>query len=104
MKTSKLPRPRRASPNRIDARMFHLLRYVGPEGPVVGQYDALVKLLTERRNELGLTQEQLDHKLGLSSGHVGKLEIRTRIPRFDFAMLWAMGLGYDIKLVRREPK
>lgn len=103
MKRSRRPKSRR-HPNAIDAQMFHLIRAVGPDGPVLAQYRELVKVLAARRNELNLTQEQLDHKLGLSRGHVGKMEIETRIPRFDFAMLWALGLDFDIKLVPRQPK
>ena len=89
---------------RREPRPLQPLLAAGPEGPVVGQYAALVKTLTDARHSLGLTQEQLDHKIGLARGHVGKLEILTRIPRADFLVLWAMGAGYDIELVPRKPR
>ena len=40
----------------------------------------LAARMRERRKSLGLTQEQLAEKSGLSANYIGKLEIQDRIP------------------------
>jgi hypothetical protein len=41
---------------------------------VVRQPSDLLKAVRARREELGLTHLEMDHRIGLASGHYGKLE------------------------------
>lgn len=60
--------------------------------------DYLIKQFSERRNELGLTQQRLDDRIGCASGLVAKWESGNRKPTLFNAHCWAEALGCHIKL------
>ncbi|MCM0018821.1 MAG: helix-turn-helix domain-containing protein [Tagaea sp.] len=69
---------------------------------IVAGYRRSVETLRAERQRQSLTQEQLDERLGLTRGHVEKLENRTRIARGDTLMLWADGLGFEFALTPKS--
>jgi transcriptional regulator with XRE-family HTH domain len=58
----------------------------------------LIKQFQKRRYELGLTQPEVDQRLGVASGLCAKWEIGNRKPTLFNAYCWAEALGCDIKL------
>jgi transcriptional regulator with XRE-family HTH domain len=59
-------------------------------------YQSLVEELRRRRRALGLDQIDANAALGLSDGHLSKLESFARIASPPMLLLWAQGLGLSI--------
>jgi len=57
-------------------------------------YPDLLRILAQRRRELGISQRALDDACGVPDGYVGKLEVGTRNlgPMSMQALLGALGL------------
>lgn len=55
--------------------------------------------LIQRRNDLGLSQSDLDARIGWADGLTAKYEAATRCPRFETVELWLQGLDIRIELV-----
>ena len=60
--------------------------------------DYLIRQFSKRRNELGLTQQRLDDRIGCASGLVAKWESGNRKPTLFNAHCCAEALGCHIKL------
>lgn len=58
----------------------------------------LIKQFQRRRYELGLTQPDVDIRLGVAQGLCAKWEIGNRKPTLFNAYCWAEALGCEIKL------
>ncbi|MGB3464082.1 MAG: helix-turn-helix domain-containing protein [Cyclobacteriaceae bacterium] len=58
--------------------------------------------MVERRRELGLTQEDLDHLLGVSERQVSKWECGNRTPLAFHLYCWADALQGKIKFVPHD--
>ena len=58
----------------------------------------LIKQFAKRRNDLGLTQQRVDDRIGCASGLVAKWESGNRKPTLFNAHCWAEALGCHIKL------
>jgi len=58
----------------------------------------MVQTLRERREVLGMSQEQLCHKLGVSNGVVAKWENGSKFPGAFFWMCWAQALQVEVKV------
>lgn len=52
--------------------------------------------MRERRKTLGITQEQLAEKTGLSPNYVGKLELSLRVPSFNTLVYLADALEVEV--------
>jgi transcriptional regulator with XRE-family HTH domain len=50
----------------------------------------------ERREQLGLTQEQLAERLGVDQGTIAHWELGTRQPRLAKLQAWADALGWPV--------
>lgn len=59
----------------------------------VGEYGALVRSLAERRRALGLSQVELDEKIGATEGQVAKWESGARRPSPFLLLCWVSSLG-----------
>ncbi len=99
----KLRRPFSARPYSIE-RIFFAMMPPSIEASLAHQYDAIVATLRAERNKAGLTQEQLEARIGLAKGHIEKLERKERLARGDMLLLWAYALGFDIKIEPRQPQ
>jgi transcriptional regulator with XRE-family HTH domain len=53
----------------------------------------MVQVLRDRREHLGMSQEALCHKIGVSNGVVAKWENGSKFPGAFFWMAWAQALG-----------
>ena len=62
----------------------------------------LVKQFVARRLALGLSQAELNFRMGLADRYIGKLERGLRTPQLYLAMLWADAVDCDLVLVPRE--
>lgn len=58
----------------------------------------MVSDIVRRRKILGLTQDQVAKKAGLSQAQVARLENSSQIPRVDTLIKVAIALGMDINL------
>jgi len=58
----------------------------------------LIKHFQRRSYELGLTQPEVDQRLGVASGLCAKWEIGNRKPTLFNAYCWAEALDLEIKL------
>lgn len=56
-------------------------------------YGRLVTRLSQRRVEIGMTQEELDQELGVSEGQVAKWESFARLPGAFMLVCWSNRLG-----------
>lgn len=63
-----------------------------------------VALARKRREELGLTQEQLAEQLGIWQGSFSKWESGQREPRSDQLKAWARALQIDVADLLSEPE
>ena len=61
-------------------------------------YQALIEALVERRKARGLTQQELDDKIGCAGGLVGKWECLSRGASLVSLVMWAEALGCEIAL------
>ena len=62
----------------------------------------LIKQFQLRRYQLGLTQPDVDQKIGVATGLCAKWEMGNRKPTLFNAYCWAEALGCDIKLEVRD--
>jgi transcriptional regulator with XRE-family HTH domain len=60
-------------------------------------YAQLVDTLIARREELRLTQEDLDRMLGVSDGGVAKWESFTRLPGAFMFVCWCQALEVNLR-------
>lgn len=94
-------RPQRPRADHVKLRL-HMVYFAmmppSPEGAIVAGYQRIIHELRQARIAKKMTQEELDERLGLTRGHVEKLENRTRIARADTLMLWADGLGFALTI------
>tara|TARA_E500000318_G_C3553344_1_gene209973 strand:+ start:472 stop:705 length:234 start_codon:yes stop_codon:yes gene_type:complete len=60
--------------------------------------EQLIAQFAKRRYELGLTQVQVDERIGVATGLVAKWESGNRKPTLFNAHCWAEALGCNIKL------
>jgi transcriptional regulator with XRE-family HTH domain len=58
--------------------------------------NTLASRMRERRKTLGITQEQLAEKAGLSPNFVGKLELGQRVPSFNTLICLAETLEVEV--------
>lgn len=79
-------------------RIFFAMMPHSTERALAHQYDTIVAKLREARNAADLTQEQLEARIGLTKGHIDKLERKERLARADLLMLWAVSLGFNLTL------
>lgn len=66
-------------------------------------YRELIDALIARRETLGMTQEHLDHRLGVSQGQIAKWECFLRLPGAFMMTCWASALELDLIAVHRPP-
>lgn len=59
---------------------------------------SLIKQFQSRRYQLGLTQPEIDQKIGVGTGLCAKWETGNRKPTLFNAYCWAEVLGCEIKL------
>lgn len=65
-------------------------------------YGALIEELARRRKQMRLSQEALDHKLGVSHGMVAKWETLARLPGAFFLMCWCKALDVTLTIAQHE--
>jgi DNA-binding transcriptional regulator YiaG len=65
-------------------------------------YELLVKMLTDARLELSLSQEALAHKIGCTVSLIHKWEAHKRLPSGFMLMCWLDALEYDIEVKKRQ--
>ena len=58
----------------------------------------IVDALIKRRHELGLSQEQVNIKLGMADRYVNKWECGMKTPNLYNLMLWCSVLGLKIEI------
>jgi transcriptional regulator with XRE-family HTH domain len=61
-------------------------------------YSTLIAALRARRQALGLSQTELEERLGLTRGHLGKYENGIRRPTGWNLSNWALALGCHLTL------
>lgn len=63
-------------------------------------YRTLIGQLVERRRKMGMSQSELNDRLGMSEAMVAKWESMARFPGAFFLMCWAKALG--VKFIVEE--
>ena len=58
----------------------------------------IVDILIKRRHELGLSQEQVNIKLGMADRYVNKWECGMKTPNLYNLMLWCSVLGLKLEV------
>jgi transcriptional regulator with XRE-family HTH domain len=61
-------------------------------------YHSLVSALRQRREELGLSQVDVDEKIGVTRGQCGKWELHERRPRAFLLACWADALDVELTI------
>lgn len=64
-------------------------------------YDHIIQQLVDRRNELGLSQRNLDYQIGCADGLVGKWEKQKRRPSAFMLSCWVDALDCELHIKRR---
>tara|TARA_A100001011_G_C14297597_1_gene839187 strand:+ start:253 stop:477 length:225 start_codon:yes stop_codon:yes gene_type:complete len=64
--------------------------------------DKVISQFVVKREQLGLTQSNLDDILGVAKGLVSKWEVGIRKPSGYLFCCWADALNCDIKLIPKE--
>lgn len=72
------------------------------ETETIRQIARMVSDIVKRRKILGLTQDEVAKKAGLSQAQVARLENSSQIPRVDTLIKVAIALGMNIKLNETE--
>lgn len=54
------------------------------------------------RVQRGMTQVDLDHRVGVADGYTAKLESQARVPSLNMLGFFAEGLDADVRLIPRE--
>jgi len=62
-------------------------------------YKNLISTLVLRRKILGLSQEELSTKIGVSDCYVNKWESGVKLPSCFYLMCWCVALNVKIKVV-----
>jgi len=62
-------------------------------------YATLIAELADRRRMLGISQESLDARLGVSEGMVSRWEQGVKLPGAFFFVCWAEALGIRITTI-----
>jgi ribosome-binding protein aMBF1 (putative translation factor) len=62
-------------------------------------YKNLISTLVLRRKILGLSQEELSNKIGVSDCYVNKWESGVKLPSCFYLMCWCVALNVKIKVV-----
>jgi ribosome-binding protein aMBF1 (putative translation factor) len=65
-------------------------------------YASFIEQLRVRRRALGISQEELDRRLGVSDHQVAKWESFARLPGAFMMMCWANALGVVITIQRES--
>lgn len=68
------------------------------EAETIRQLARMVSDIVKRRKMLGLTQDEVAKKAGLSQAQVARLENSSQIPRVDTLIKVAIALGMNIRL------
>lgn len=68
------------------------------EAETIRQLAHMVSDIIRRRKLLGLTQEEVAKKAGLTQAQIARLENSSQIPRVDTLIKVAVALGLSIKL------
>ena len=69
------------------------------------RHDFLTKVISQfvkRRKELGLTQDEVNFRIGVADASVSKWECGYRTPTFFNLICWAEVLQSELKLVKEE--
>jgi transcriptional regulator with XRE-family HTH domain len=72
------------------------------EAETIRQIARMVSDMVRRRKMLGLTQDEVAKKAGLSQAQVARLENSSQIPRVDTLIKVAIALGMSIHLNQTE--
>ncbi|MBP1995431.1 transcriptional regulator with XRE-family HTH domain [Paenibacillus eucommiae] len=72
------------------------------EAEAIRQIARMVSEIVKRRKMLGLTQNEVAKKAGLSQAQVARLENSSQIPRVDTLIKVAIALGMSINLSETE--
>lgn len=64
----------------------------------------MVSQLAKRRKELGMTQEELNYKIGVADRLVSKWECGLRTPNSFNLLCWAQALNAEFILVANDNK
>lgn len=67
-------------------------------------YEDLIRRLILRRVEVGLSQMQLDDKLGVTDGLVGKWESMRRLPSMFMLACWCDALKVTLVPIEPDPE
>lgn len=68
------------------------------ETETIKQIAHMVSDIVQRRKILGLTQDEVAKKAGLTQAQIARLENSSQIPRVDTLIKVAIALGLNIKL------
>ena len=81
-----------------------LAKSLGVNPVEVREKQKLIELITEARQEKGLSQAAPAKKLGVSQGRIAQIEsgVGTAKVTFDVLMNVLLTLGYEIKIVPRK--
>ncbi len=66
-------------------------------------YGELIAKLVSLRKARGLSQSDMDHRLGVSEGMVAKWETGARLPGAFFLMCWGQALNAKITIEGKHP-
>lgn len=72
------------------------------ETETIRQIARLVSDLVRHRKMLGLTQEEVAKKAGLTQAQVARLENNSQVPRVDTLIKVAVALGLNINLIQTD--
>ncbi len=68
------------------------------ETETIRQIARMVSEMVKRRKLLGLIQEEVSKRAGLSQAQIARLENSSQVPRVDTLMKVAIALGMNIEL------
>ncbi|MFD0671153.1 helix-turn-helix domain-containing protein [Cohnella sp. GCM10027633] len=68
------------------------------ETETIRQIARMVSDIVKRRKSLGLTQDEVAKKAGLTQAQVARLETSSQVPRVDTLMKVAIALGMNMQL------
>lgn len=64
--------------------------------------EAIINQFIDQRKKLGITQEKLDQKIGVTAGQIAKWETGIRKPTLFNAFMWAEALEAKLGLFDEE--
>lgn len=68
------------------------------ETHVTGSYQELIEQMVDLRNALGISQEELAHRIGCASSLIHKWEQHKRVPSGFLFGCWVDALGCEITI------